>query len=264
MKRCPTCQRTFTDPNLSFCVEDGSPLITVDSGDEPTVVTPRGANTEDEWGAVAYRPPSSYLPSDQPKKKVWPWLLGIGLVVLLVVAGLGIAAAVYIPRMMKEQQARREVENRQQPANTNENTNSSNTNASGETDHTPPPTDEELVLAQLTQLENEWTVANINADKKKLEVIIADDYVGPATTDPNGPTQGKDEYIKTIQRDSSTEKWEFKDLHLTLRGERATLTGKVNFTVRGQVLAFTFTDKFVWRNGRWQATGSEVTRATEV
>ena len=35
--------------------------------------------------------------------------------------------------------------------------------------NTPPPTDQEQVLAQLTNLEQEWTVANINADKKKLD-----------------------------------------------------------------------------------------------
>jgi hypothetical protein len=28
--------------------------------------------------------------------------------------------------------------------------------------------------------------------------------------------------------------------------------------VKDQELAFNFVDKFVWRDGRWQATGSEV------
>jgi hypothetical protein len=43
-----------------------------------------------------------------------------------------------------------------------------------------------------------------------------------------------------------------------LSGNRATLTGVVTFFARGQQEAFNFTDKFVWRDGRWQATGSEV------
>jgi hypothetical protein len=28
MKRCPTCQRTYTDDSLTFCLEDGAPLLT--------------------------------------------------------------------------------------------------------------------------------------------------------------------------------------------------------------------------------------------
>jgi hypothetical protein len=31
MKRCSTCQRTFADDNLTFCLDDGSPLLTVDT-----------------------------------------------------------------------------------------------------------------------------------------------------------------------------------------------------------------------------------------
>lgn len=31
MKRCSTCQRTFADDNLTFCLDDGSPLQNVDT-----------------------------------------------------------------------------------------------------------------------------------------------------------------------------------------------------------------------------------------
>ena len=27
MKRCPSCNRTYTDVSLNFCLEDGTPLI---------------------------------------------------------------------------------------------------------------------------------------------------------------------------------------------------------------------------------------------
>src|SRR5688572_27267363 len=27
MKRCPSCNRTYTDTSLNFCLEDGAPLI---------------------------------------------------------------------------------------------------------------------------------------------------------------------------------------------------------------------------------------------
>jgi uncharacterized protein DUF4440 len=108
----------------------------------------------------------------------------------------------------------------------------------------------------LTQLENEWTVANLNADKKKLDRILADDYVGQSNQE--GELQTKAEYIRTIERDTNVEKWDFSNLRLTLAGDRATLAGTVTFVVQGRNLTFDFIDKFVWRDGRWQATGSQL------
>jgi hypothetical protein len=116
------------------------------------------------------------------------------------------------------------------------------------------------VLAQLSDLENEWTAANINADKKKLDRILADDYVGKSS---EGKPHGKAEYLKTIEPDNTIQKWNFEGLKVSLIGERATLTGIIRLQVKDQELAFNFTDKFVWRDGRWQATGSEVTPMNE-
>jgi ketosteroid isomerase-like protein len=155
------------------------------------------------------------------------------------------------------------------PANSNggnSNADSSATNAnensndnSDADDSTPPPTDREAVLADLKNLENEWTVANINADKKKLNRILADDYVGIT----EGRAQGKAEYLKTIERDTAIQHWEFEDLKVTLNGDRASLSGILRLDIKDQhgqdqQAAFKFTDKFVWRDGRWQATASEV------
>lgn len=130
--------------------------------------------------------------------------------------------------------------------------------ATEETEHfddTPPPTDEQQVLAQLTQLENEWTVANINADKQKLARILADDYV--RQVDDN-LLEGKAEYLRLIDRDLETTNWEFSDLSLTMAGDRATLSGKIAYTRQGRQSVWDFTDRFVWRNGRWQATAAEL------
>ncbi|MGH9881969.1 MAG: hypothetical protein ACRD6N_11080, partial [Pyrinomonadaceae bacterium] len=78
MKRCPTCNRTFTDENLSFCIDDGTPLVPVsDPPDDVTVVTPSSAQihrdapqTESypppDWNAQAYQPPGSYKPPGAP------------------------------------------------------------------------------------------------------------------------------------------------------------------------------------------------------
>ena len=36
MKKCPTCNKTYADDSMSFCLEDGAPLLTVGGGEMPT------------------------------------------------------------------------------------------------------------------------------------------------------------------------------------------------------------------------------------
>jgi ketosteroid isomerase-like protein len=285
VKRCPTCNKTFSDQNLSFCTDDGTPLLSVDTTeDEATVVRPRGdsesgpSNASEPRGVPAYQPPS-YVPPDysvQSKRRTWPWIVGILAIVFLIFAGLGIASVILIPNMMRaantnSRNLNSNIDQHNSNANLNDRSsnpgsNSADGNAntndnSAAEDNTPAPTDEDEVLQDLTDLEHEWTVANINADKKKLDRILADDYVGESA---NGKPQGKAEYLRTATRDTSIQKWNFEDLKLSLKSDRATLTGIIRLEVKDQRgqnrdLAFRFTDKFVWRDGRWQATGSVVT-----
>ena len=289
MKRCPTCNKTFTEEHLSFCVEDGTPLIDVAAADDEATVV-RSAPADSSTGASGsaggsrerdakpYQPPGSYIPpgsSSEGKRRSWPWILGILTLVFVVFAGLGIAAAVLIPRLLQASRVNSNlnanVEKRGSNLNSNTNTGTNsnlnananapdwNANKSTAEDMTPPPTDEVGVLSNLTDLEHEWTVANINADKQKLDRILADDYVGT----PEGKPQGKAEYIKTIKRDTAIQKWAFENLKVNLKSDRATLTGTIKLDIKdqqGQIQSpvYRFTDKFVWRDGRWQATGSEV------
>ena len=127
MKRCPTCNRTYTDLSLNFCLEDGTPL-TADApgGVDPnaTLRYPSSRDTAEPPPTEIYRPaPStapprpepapppppppppqqqwSPTPTQAPRKKsnaVW-WILGgfaallvigVGLVVMLIaLASLG-------------------------------------------------------------------------------------------------------------------------------------------------------------------------------
>jgi uncharacterized protein DUF4440 len=289
LKRCPTCNKTFTDQNLSFCIDDGTPLVLAEASvdDEATRVSPSARKSESHSvdagssgreSAPLYSPPGSYvppgnssdIPSGQRKRGTWPWIVSILAIVLLVFAGLGIAGVLLLPRM-RSALSNRDNSNYNANVERRDNHNSNlkgstsdpaenedSSDNSGPQDTTPPPTDEEEVLADLTDLEHEWTVANINADKKRLNRILADDYVG--TTE--GKVQGKAEYLKTIERDTSIQKWDFEDLKVSLKGDRATLTGIIRLVVQDQNVAYRFTDKFVWRDNRWQATGSEVSPVT--
>jgi Domain of unknown function (DUF4440) len=229
MKRCPTCNRTFTDPNLSYCTDDGTPLTT-------------------DFADDAYRPPSVYVPPGAmpsgKQRRAWPWAVGILGAFVLGAVGLMIAAAILVPRMVRSRQADRPV-----VATTEETEQPVNVEASA-------PTDEQQVLAQLTDIEHQWTAANLNADKKKLDRILADDYVGEG--EQEGTLQGKKEYIANIRRNTTIERWEFGDVKVDLSGNRATLTGHITYFARGEQVAFNFIDKFVWRDGRWQATASDI------
>ena len=250
MKRCSTCNRTYTDPNLSFCIDDGTPLTPLDPPDESTVVTPRDT--------AAYRPPAGYVPSPARRRRVWPWVLGIGGAFVLGIVAITIAALVLIPRMQRTAQNDRGIVV-EPPRNTNTNeTANSNTESNVNSIDVPPPADHDMVKAQLEALENDWTIANINADKQSLDRILADDFVG---TTEQGAVYSKADYLRTIERDTAIEKWDFDDLKLNLVGDRASLSGKVTLERTDQDdEKYEFLDKFVWRDGRWQATSTEMKR----
>jgi len=255
MKRCSTCNRTYTDPNLSFCIDDGTPLTTVDADDDATVVTPRANETD--WNAVAYQPPRTYVPSgtEVRRRRAWPWVVGLLGAFIVGILVIGVAAVLLAPRMARRlERATANANTRNSNSNTAEANNNANANSTEHVD-SPPPAEHEQVLAQLTEIENEWTVANLNADKKKLDRILADDFVGKGS---EGQLETKADYIRDIERNTSVEKWEFNNLKLTLIGDRATLTGTITYFLQDEKVAFDFTDKFVWREGRWQATGAEL------
>jgi len=102
MKRCPQCNRTYTDDALSFCLDDGSPLTTTGAASpydaNATVQYPQARDTSPQ-PTVAYGPGSppgsmpppvwSPMPPMVPQKRsVWPWILGIGAVLVFIGIGL--------------------------------------------------------------------------------------------------------------------------------------------------------------------------------
>jgi uncharacterized protein DUF4440 len=261
MKRCSTCNRTYTDPNLSFCIDDGTPLTTVASDGDETVVRPRDKEGDDS-NAAAYQPPGSYVPPGTDIKRsrhAWPWVVGILGAFILGILVIAIAGAILVPRIIRSSRNGQPRVSIKTGENSNSNAESNTNSNTSSTEHveTPPPADREQVLAQLRDLEQEWTVANLNADKKKLDRILADDYAGQSA---DGGLESKAQYIRTIERDTDVEKWEFNDLKLILAGDRATLSGNITYFLRDRTVTFDFTDRFVWRDGRWQATGAELKR----
>ena len=90
MKRCPTCNRTYTDETLRFCLEDGTPLVPEQST-APTVMMPAEppptiAYDAGRATANQAQPAWTQVSPPKPRRKVWPWVLA-GLVLLLVLGG---------------------------------------------------------------------------------------------------------------------------------------------------------------------------------
>lgn len=98
MKRCPLCNRTFSDDN-QFCLEDGTILSSIEamptevySGDIPTVVVPKIPPTQHFENQTQFQPPPQFqVPQSSPQiqtnsggKWIYPLLgLLIGAVVIL-------------------------------------------------------------------------------------------------------------------------------------------------------------------------------------
>ena len=156
MKRCPQCNRTYDDDALSFCLDDGSPLVSTSapSSFDPsaTVQYPQSHETSPP-PTIAYpgatpsltpppTPPPAWspMPTPQPQKRsAWPWILGIGAV--LVFLGIGLVILVFaIASVTSDNSNNRNannsnsrVANRNTNANTNKNTNTENTNENANT-----------------------------------------------------------------------------------------------------------------------------------
>jgi len=172
MKRCPQCNRTYTDDALSFCLDDGSPLQTVSAPPayDPgaTVQYPPQRETTPQ-PTIAYRPDQapppltpppawSPMPPTQPaRRSVWPWLLGIGAVLVLMVIGV-VILLVAIASVTNRN-------NNNRVANTNSNWRSANRNANA----------------------NSSPVANTNSDTRSNLTSFTDDFsaaswgVGPSS-----------------------------------------------------------------------------------
>ncbi|PWT91905.1 MAG: hypothetical protein C5B55_07280 [Blastocatellia bacterium] len=155
MKRCPSCNRTYTDASLNFCLEDGTPLAL----DAPppsmpgaTVRYPPARDTAAPPPTEIFRPDSPLIsqpppppqqqwapaPIPQPQKKssaIW-WILG-GLAAFAVI-GIGAAVLIFMVASISSTNtnngnanANSVVSNRNANANANSNANTnSNTNTS--------------------------------------------------------------------------------------------------------------------------------------
>ena len=162
MKRCPTCNRTYTDLSLNFCLEDGTPLSTdAPSGPDPnaTLRYPSPRDTAEPPPTEIYHPPPpvvtprpappppppppqqqwSPTPTQPTRKKsnaIW-WILG-GFAALVVIGAGFVIMLIALASLGSDPNnnlnANRAEVNRNSNGNVTANANLPNTNA------TVPPT----------------------------------------------------------------------------------------------------------------------------
>lgn len=265
MKRCPTCKRSFADDSLTYCLDDGTPLVAESLPPpelEETIVTPPAAASTElpptQYGqlpgkatisgnASQFQIPSkpSYTPVLQ-KRRVWPWIVaGLAVLLLLIIV---IALAVAIPKMVGSSRNQSGGASPESPSV------SPADSATPTSTENAAPTDEAAVLSQLTVIEEQWTEANVKGDKDAIQRILAEDYSG------GEPAHTKEEYLEDLKPDPSVKSWELQDLRVELDGDRATLDGYLRQETTRGAEVYGFTDVFVWRDGRWQAVGSRASR----
>jgi hypothetical protein len=154
MKRCPNCNRTYTDTSLNFCLEDGTPLV-VDAPPpvdlNATISYPPTRETDAPPPTEIYRPqtpivnretaparprPQQWAPTPGPVQKksnaIW-WILGglaaiaiigIGLVVMII----AIASISSSPGNRNSLNTNAHIENRNSNVTANANLPETNTN----------------------------------------------------------------------------------------------------------------------------------------
>jgi hypothetical protein len=253
MKRCPTCDRTFED-TLSFCLEDGTPLVPASSGpdSEATLVSPKSDLPPTQayspmpaGSAWPYQARSPYPATPSPQRKVWPWVLAVAAVFLIGVIAI-VVVAIVLPGLLHPSNDNRPTPGLS-PFATASPKASPSPSPSPTIEVSDVPTDSEEVQTQLENLENEWERANVEADKNVLNRILATEYQGDG--------QDKKKYLSTIQpRPGRT--WRYRNFDLDLDGETATLTYDLDRIDGDNVQTSSYVDTFVWRDHRWQATSS--------
>jgi uncharacterized protein YlbG (UPF0298 family) len=167
MKRCPTCNRTYTDTSLNYCLEDGTPLTTDAPPVDPnaTIRFPAARDTSEPPPTEIYRPQQPPVVSPRPitppppppppapqwsptptaapaRKKsnaVW-WILGALAAVIVIGGGLLVMVLVLASLGSNNNTNNLNANTRNENRNSNvtANTNVSNTNANANTNAAIP------------------------------------------------------------------------------------------------------------------------------
>lgn len=104
MKQCPVCKTTYTDETLIYCLADGGTLFSVAEAEQPTQISygrnPMQVNIPPNSVPNTFVP--NVVPSVEKSRSTLPLII-VALLVLLVLAGIGIAAIIFLNPFGKPQ-----------------------------------------------------------------------------------------------------------------------------------------------------------------
>jgi hypothetical protein len=143
MKRCGMCNRVYADDTLSFCLDDGTPLVRDTGGQfdaQATLVQP-GVNTAPQRPPQTNPAPASQSPwsqanqpqfqSAQPQKRnLLPWIIG-AVVLVPVLLGVITGAVVFIYKAAHRSEESNTNARRSAVSNTNSTSNRTSNNSNG-------------------------------------------------------------------------------------------------------------------------------------
>lgn len=235
MKHCPTCNRSYPDESIRFCLEDGASLT---EGPEinpaGTQVMGQASNIVSTIQAAWPTPPAS--PSASPsapasnERKRRPWILAVIAVLAIALTSALIAALVH--------------RNASSVANSIPNQNNNQTR------------DETKRLSELTTLESELNRAIVEGDKAALERILADDFVN---TDEKGKTSDKRQFIASVRAGAYRSIIIFEPKMMSSSSDKAVMTLVRAYQSKRNTTNSRETETYVNRGERWQIVASQTT-----
>ena len=159
MKQCSTCNRTYSDDTLAYCLEDGSLLIqTYDP--QATHRIPAARATDLPLTQAA---PGLYHPAPQPAKSRWPIYLAITLVVLVLGAGAVALLLIFFPRSPTSSSSANTNGSRPMTTESSPTTTKTREAAPASDEQSPSPT------IQARQFVGVWR-ANVHEDNDDFEI----------------------------------------------------------------------------------------------
>jgi hypothetical protein len=185
MKKCPSCSRTYEDDALSFCLEDGSPLLSVGGGSQPASFDPNAtlqynpARATDPPPSQIYQsgqtpvqpqpmPTPSWTPmppagamggQPQKKSKALFWILGV--VGALVVLGIGGVVLIVVLAGMAASNTNNSNANNSNSATSNANRNANSSNANSANRNSADSSSKSYVMQDDFSSASWWSGSNL-------------------------------------------------------------------------------------------------------
>lgn len=167
MKRCPTCNRTYADDALSFCLDDGTRLLTDNAGSPsydpnatvqytqpretsgggggeppPTQIYQPGAPVYSQQVQPSWTPTPTYPQPAQKKRSALPWVLGGGALLLVLGGGLIVLIIALASMDSNTNKSNGNNTNDNRTPNTNKGTSNNANNAKGNNNSSTSFTDD--------------------------------------------------------------------------------------------------------------------------